>query len=214
MKNYFYYLFTVMAFIFIVSGCEEAPYLTDEGLHDPNIEVSKVEFLERNSWQLFDTLVLLIDHHNMREEVNNAPTFFAATDYAFEGYGNLPLDTLYKRIPADTLRDYIFKEKITLEQLVEEGTPLNVTSASGKSFQVFTRTDNDFFTQTRWSSVEPDFLYLTKVVGEGVDPAGVDPATIPFEERDIDIRMQTQGIIDPNGNILHVIDNQHFFGFN
>ncbi|SFC66878.1 hypothetical protein SAMN04487907_1078 [Zunongwangia mangrovi] len=213
MKNYFLNIAVIVFLGGLLISCDDSPYLTDEGVHDPNIEVSKVEYLEQNDWELFDTLVLLIDHYDMREEVNNAATFFAATDYAF-AFNNQPLDSIYSRYPADTIRDYIFNERIMLEELAERGSPLTLNSASGKEFQVFTRTDNDFFAGERWSSVEPDFLYLTKIIGENIDPIGVDPITIPFEERDISVRMQTQGIIDPDGNMMHVISNTHSFGFN
>ena len=209
MKKYIFYLMS--SALFYLVSCEEAPYLDDEGLHNPQISVSKTELLEQNSWQLFDTLLLLIDYHDMREQVNSAPTFFAVTDFSFKDL-NIPLDSLYKRYPADTLRDYIFNEKIRLEDY-DRDSPKLITSASGKTFQVFVRTDNDFFVDDRWSSVEPNFLYLSKVVGS-VDPYGVDPLTIPAQERDLNIRAQTQGIIDPNGNMLHVLSNLHTFGFN
>lgn len=202
--------FLILCCLILLISCQKDEYLDDEGLHDAQLNISKVEFLERNSWQLFDTLVLMIDHYNMRDEVNDAPTFFAATDYSFAGLGSL--DSIYKKMPADTLRDYIFTEKIKVDDL-KRSEPKSLKSASGKTFQIFIRTDNDFFIGERWSSVEPDFLYLTKIVGT-VDPIGVDPSTLPLNERDIDVRAQTTGIIDPNGNMLHVLNNMHRFGFN
>lgn len=208
MKTTFNNIIVIIILFFSIIGCSKDSYLTDEGIHNPNITVSKVEYLEANNWKLFDTIVLLIDHYDMRAEVNSAPTFFAVTDFAFGQ--NTSLENIFETYSADDIRAYIFNKKITLKELENRGQPEQVTSVSGDLFQAFIRTNNDYYVGVRWSSVEPHFLYISKINGE-IDSG--DISQIPNEERDIDVRMQTQGIIDPEGNMLHVMSNLHNFGY-
>lgn len=219
MKNYNLIILASVTFILASSSCKKADYLTDEGLHDAKSSLSTYEYLRQHSWHSFDTLITIIDHYNMKDEINSAGTFFASTNATVKRYMDLrlaqkkltndsakySLDSLYKDISADSLRQYLFKEKITLSN-APNIQPAPYTSLGKTSSAVFKQLQSTS-TYTQYTTGQTYLLYLVKVRGQ-LDVPGITP---PANEIDINVQCQTTGIEPATGGILHVLTNQHVF---
>jgi hypothetical protein len=220
MKQYYKFILPILCVFILAVSCKKADYLTDSGVHDAKTPLSTYDYMKQHPWKLFDTLITIIDQYNLRDEVNNANTFFAPTDYAIKSYmdarlaerqatnaaAEYTMDSLYKYITADSVRQYMFSEKIVLQDLPENETrafaSLGKTSMGAyKELQ----TANDY---TQYTNAPTYFLYLVKIRGELDIPGSVPPQN----EEDIKVRCQTTGIQTSNGaKTLHVLNNQHTF---
>lgn len=204
----------VLLGLVILASCKKSDYLVDGGVHSANTPLSTFDYLNQHPGKLFDTLCVIIDKLNMKDEVNKAGTFFVPTDYAVKRFidtkklrrdENLPytLDTLVKEISRDSLAQYLFKDKITLAAATTVLTP--ITSLTSEVF------DYRKVLQPRagesWSGAEVYYLYLTKIKGSR-DVVGV-PA--PPNQTDITVQCQTTGIETSSGTTVNVLSNAHFF---
>lgn len=222
MKRYYIGLLLIIIFAGATS-CKKAAYLTDGGVHDPRTPLTTYDYLAQHPWKLFDTLVKVIDHYGLKEQVNAANTFFAPTNYSINRYLTLrlsekqasnpaaayTLDSLYKDIKADTVLQYLFADKITLAD-AQELKPAMYPSKVGAGLQLGVM--KELQTNTLYlerSNAATYLLYLVKVRG-AIDEPGVVP---PPNESDIRVVCQTTGILPENGNrVLHVLSNLHVFG--
>lgn len=206
--------------LLLAVGCKKADYLTDTGIHEAITPLSNYDYLQQHSWRFFDTTIAIIDHYNLKDEVNNTPTFFAFTDYSIAAFltarrtekqqinanADYTLDSLYKYITVDSVRQYLFSEEIRMGDM-----PVNeakqYTSEANTNMAVYRELQvaNEFTVRTN----SPTYLlYLVKVRGD-LDIPGVIP---PLNETDIRVRCQTTGILTSNGStVLHVLNNQHAF---
>jgi hypothetical protein len=220
MKKYSKYILPFLLVLLVTSSCKKKDYLTDTGVHNPVTALSNYDYLKQNSWHLFDTLLLVIDKFNLKEEMNAAKTFFAPTNYSISSFmtarlnekqltsssAQYTLDSLYKYITPDSIRQYMFNDKITLDDIDADETkmfPNHIQTQLGV-FKELQR-DNAY---TQYSNNPTYLLYLVKVRGS-LDVPGTIP---PAGEEDIRVRCQTTGVQTSNGaTILHVLNNQHQF---
>ncbi|MEI6950230.1 hypothetical protein V9K67_23820 [Paraflavisolibacter sp. H34] len=220
MKRYSRLILPFIGALLLTVSCKKADYLTDSGVHDPKTPLSTYDYLKQHPWQLFDTLVQVIDKYNLKEEVNNSATFFAPTDYSIKRYlddrrlerqatnaaADYSLDSLYKYITADSVRQYMFSEKLSLQELPAQ-LPQAYSSLGKTAMGVFKelQTAN---TYTERTNAPTYLLYLVKVRGTLDEPGTVPPAS----EIDIKVLCQTTGIQTANGaKTLHVLANTHPF---
>lgn len=203
------------------ASCKKSDYLTDGGLSERKSQLSTYDYLKQHKYHLFDTLVMVIDHYNLKEEINSAPTFFAATNYSINRYLRLKQDSLrlfdenarylladmYKDINADSIRMYLPKSKVELMSTSLEPTiianPTNTVTAVQRILQ--SKPDPS------WSSAPIYYLYYIKVRGT-LDPS-IPPGTSTPNDPDIDLKSQCQTTdIEPSsGGMLHVLSNRHIF---
>ena len=116
------------------------------------------------------------------------------------------MDSLFKYATRDSIKQYMFNEKLTLSELVEDETKL-LTSLGQTKMGVFKELQraNQFTAQ---SNNPTHLLYLVKVRGE-LDITGVVP---PLGESDTRVLCQTTGILTLGGTkVLHALSNQHVF---
>ena len=214
---------SVLCFCVVVAvSCKKAAYLTDGGLHDAKTPLTTLEYLKQHSWKSFDTLVLLIEKYNLQNEVNSAPTVFAVTDYSVKRYMDMrqaqlkqinenltfTLDSLYKYMTADSVRQYLFDKPITLKDAkldpdVDEMNSKGNTKCAFSKVLLTTAPQN----YLQFTSSPTYSLYYTAVKGALDVPGIVSPAG----EIDIKVQCQTTGIETSSGSILHVLSNQHTF---
>jgi hypothetical protein len=191
-KNIVHLLLVITALMWM--GCQD-DYLTEDGIHDPKINKTTYDFLQSHPWQYFDTLVMLIDHHNMQDEVNAAGTLVAVTDYSFRRYfrPNWTLDSLFKNVKADTLRSYLYDQRILWEDL-NPSVPQAFNSKSGKSllFRMVEQTDPYY---SEWTQ-EPVYLLY---IGINKDDAPTNP-------------VQSSNIQTKTG-VVHAMSNVHIFNY-
>ena len=220
MKSVYKYLLPVLVVVALAVSCKKADYLTDNGVHETVTPLSNYDYLKQHSWKMFDTLIMIIDKYNLASEVNNANTFFAPSNYSINRYMNdrrterqatnasaqYTMDSLYKYITADSVRQYLFAESITLDNLTAD-QPQPFTSRGNTSMAVLKQLQvaNAF---TERTNAPTYLLYLIKVRGT-LDLPGTVP---PQNEIDISVLCQTTGIRTSNGTkTLHVLNNQHSF---
>lgn len=204
-------------------SCKKNDYLVGGSLHNEKFEGTTYEYLKTNP--LFDTLLILIDKTGLKDEVNAAGvTFFAPTDYAIQNYvkkvvqarkrleqnnENLIFNFDELDFPQlkDSLRAYIFPEKIAREMLNADGKMYK--AKDGEQRHICLRDDPSGTYSTGGLTITPKYIYFSKVVGS-IDP--IDNDDVPDNEKDIRIVAQTTGIITNNG-VLHVLANTHNFAF-
>lgn len=204
------------------TSCKKTGYLTDTGIHDAVTPLSNYDYLAKNQFKQFDTLLQIIDRFDgLKDEMNKAGTFFAPTDFSIlrtlnarlaakqliNPSNTYSLDSLVKAITIDSLRQYMFKDKITLDNAPElQAAPYtslgNTTQGALKVLQTGAPYVGSRTTAATY------LLFFVKVRG-ALDVPGVTP---PANESDISVLCQTTGILTSNGNtVLHVLSNTHFF---
>lgn len=219
MKNKILYFIICILGMAYFTSCKKSEYLTDGGLSDPKTSLSKYDYLKQNKYHLFDTLIMVIDHYNMKEEVNSAPTFFALTNYSINNYIKLKKDSarrinennnytitdMYKDITADSLRLYILKSRVDLSTAPLQATMVSNAANLPTAIQRILQPK----IAEAWSSSPIYYLYYIKVRGTLDAPNATNPPTDP----DVDLRAQCQttGIEPSSGGILHVLANTHTF---
>ena len=232
MKHYTILLLTFCIITLAVVSCKKKDYLIDGGVHDPHTSLNTYDYLKANQYKLFDTFLLVIDKFNLKQELLDAKTVFAVTDYSIRRYITLKqdalrlidinktftLDSLYANITADSVRQYFFDQKITLDEAPVEPEVREITSKgktscgySKRQWTVLELNGNDpgLFT---WTNNPIYGLYYTRVRG-ALDVPGVTP---PPNEVDIKVLCQTQGILPKSDKgtydqVLHVLANTHTF---
>ncbi len=114
----------LLAFGLTVVGCKKAAYLTDDGLHTAEVNLSTYDYLAAHPNGMFDTLLMVIDHFKLKEEMNKAKTFWAPSDYSVNRYYKQKADSVkyvdenaqysfeqfLDDIPIDSVRAYMYND--------------------------------------------------------------------------------------------------------
>lgn len=215
-KKTLYILICCLFGLVYFSSCKKDNYLTDGGLHDARTPLTTYEYLKQHKYRLFDTLIMVIDHYNLKDEVNAAPTFFAPTNYSINAYLKIKDDSvkkinennkyglseMYQEITADSIRIYMVKTRIELPSTgLQPTTVTNGANMPSAVQRIQQPKLGDF------SSVPVFSLFYIKVRG-ALDPtSGAVSPDLP----DIKVQCQTTGILPSSGGVLHVLSNQHKF---
>ena len=222
MKKISQFIIIAAAGMFVFASCKkQSEYFVDGGgTHNPQVDVTTYDYLKSNP--LFDSTILLIDRAGLKEAVNATDaTFFAPTDYSIAAwltkirgrilntYGQdsarkLSLATFSDAQLKDSLSQYIIPQRVQRENLALTDKEFS-TAQQGDEKIVYLREVNDYIGNV---STKPRYIYMVEVFGERDVPGVVVPAA----ETDIEVLCQTTGILTTNG-VLHVLSNQHVFGF-
>ncbi|MDR1414938.1 MAG: hypothetical protein LBI96_03920 [Odoribacteraceae bacterium] len=232
MKTLKHVIIAVIAFTCCTSCIQD--YLNDGGVHDPNVNMTPYDFLASHAYHSFDTIVQIIDYYGLKDEMNEAATVFIPTDFSVRALldrrtANLrstyndegleySLDSLKLKMTADSVRIYFFHDKIELATAPLVPTEYLSFSGDGSGYAVYRAESTNSADWTLPSRIvtmslmtKPYFLYMRKIVGQGIDPVG-GSTPVPVDEQDITARCQTTGIIcTPTGTVLHVLENGHAF---
>lgn len=204
------------------ASCKKDAYLTDGGLHNPQVDKSTYDYLAAHPHKMFDTLLLIIDHFGLKNEINNAKTFWAPTDYSIKRYYELrealakaenenityTFDDFLSEIQVDSLRSYIYSEG-TYNLSNAKMTYTNISNVSGVEQFAYHKQK---LPQGQWNYQDTYNLYYVKIRGEA-DKIN-DDGTILVDRNDIaDMRIlcQTAGIISSTGTTINVLTNRHVF---
>jgi hypothetical protein len=206
--------------VLLAVSCKKADYLTDEGVHNAVTPLSTYDYLKAHPWKLFDTLIMVIDRYNLKDQVNQSNTFFAATNYSINRFLNdrrtekqlvsasadYTLDSLFKYVTADSIKQYMFNEKLQLAELPENET--RVYQSIGEIQMGVYKELQQANSYTERTNAPTHLLYLVKIRGT-LDVPGTTP---PANENDIRVLCQTTGILTFNGErVLHVLNNNHTY---
>ncbi|PSL28173.1 hypothetical protein [Chitinophaga ginsengisoli] len=223
MKKIFSGTLILMTIVFF--SCKK-DYTIGGSITDPHVNMTTYDYLKTNP--LFDTLLLLIDRTGLKDEVNASGTFFAITDYSIKNYitkkqedlrvklndENLvyTFDSINYAVMKDSLRAYLFKDKITRDNTTEIGRFFKSNDGELRLVQLIPTTD---YTDGTVFTTKPKYIYLTKLIAtEHGYPVPTDSTGLPGlkEGQELQALCQTTGILTTTG-VLHVLNNNHTFTY-
>ncbi|MBK1438697.1 DUF4859 domain-containing protein [Parapedobacter sp. ISTM3] len=204
------------------SACQKASYLTDDGLHNAQVSQNTYDYLASHPNHMFDSLLMIIDHFGLQEEINNAKTFWVPSDYSVSRFYKYKRDSVLNadenatyafaefldELDVDSVRAYIYNDgEHSLASANTTYTFINNNAAiDGFAYQKQRQP------QGQWSYQDIYYLYYVKVRGEPdqTAPDGsirVDRNDLP----DMRILCQTAGIKTASGTTLNVLASTHTF---
>ncbi|MDR2130139.1 MAG: hypothetical protein LBP56_03050 [Odoribacteraceae bacterium] len=224
------FLFIITGVLFSFASCIQ-DYLEDGGVHDPRVDKTPYDYLATHPYHMFDSIIEIIDHFGLKEEMNQAATVIIPTDFSVKALlaqrtaylskllGDegvvFSMDSIKQHMTADSVRIYFFQDKIELATAPTTPTEFLSYSGDGSGYAVYraeSTSSSDWKTPGDEITLvtKPYFLYMRKVIGQDIDLLG--STDIPVEEQDITVKCQTTGIIcTPTGSVLHVLENSHVF---
>jgi hypothetical protein len=215
-----------MTFLLLASiySCKKN-YTIGGSLFVPQVNMSTYDYLKTN--HLFDTLVIMIDKMGLKDELNSSGTFFAVTNYTIRSYvqqrafveqtltnnENLiyTFDSLDLPALKDSLRSYMFPNRITRDSLTKIGKLYTANSGVTRLVQLLPTTD---YTNQDVFTTDPQYIYLTKILPLPGSPVPTDSTGISQLDPSqlLQTLCQTTGILTTTG-VLHVLNNGHMFNY-
>jgi hypothetical protein len=204
------------------ASCKKAAYLTDDGLHSEYVDMSTYDYLKSHPNGMFDTLLLIVDHFGLKNELNSAKTFWAPSDYSIKRFFKLKeallkeenenaeytFDQFLSDIEVDSLRAYMYSDaQHTLSTANTSYTHLN----NGTSIDGFAY-NKQKQPQGQWSYQDIYYLYYIKVRGEADQTAPDGSIRVDRNDQaDVRVLCQTTGIKTNTGTVINVLNNYHTF---
>lgn len=202
-------LFLLGLFIaFSLGACKKNAYLTDGGVSKAYTSLSTYDYLKNNQYHQFDTVIMLIDHYQLKNTVNSAKTFFAFTDMSVNGLMKTlkvtSINQLTDSVSAKLFTQYMFNKTITLDDATLNSVLYtnDVGSTAPSAIKKISTGVPVYLANSA-----PTFNYFTleyvKVNGV-VDGSPGAPANDPV---DLALQCQTTGVQTSSGTTLHVLVN-------
>jgi len=212
MKNINQYIIISGLVLMMVSfaACKKDNYLTDGGLAQERTPYSTYDYLKSHKYQYFDTVIMMIDHYNLKDTVNKSGTFFAFTDFSVNMLmGTLQvssLDSLYANVTSKLLTQYMFGDSnLTLANATTASIAHANWANSADALSAIKKTEGSYGVYL--ANLAPNYSYYTlqyvKVNGV-IDGSQNAP---PGDMADLAIPCQTSGIKTSSGTTLHVLAN-------
>lgn len=184
-------------------ACKKDNYLHDGGTATTVSSLSNYDYLKSHKYHYFDTLVLVIDHFNLKDSVNKAGTFFAPTDFSITTLMRAMEDTSLAQfcdsVSSRLITQFLFKDSITLNNvtLAAKTFPNWADTLSGiNKIQGTYNTQNVLFSYYQ--------LQYIRINGSLDGSSGVPPGDLP----DAILLCQTTGIkTSSGGTTLHILAN-------
>jgi hypothetical protein len=207
-----------------VWSCKKS-YTIGGSLFKAQVDMTTYDYLKTN--HLFDTLVIMIDAAGLKDELNQAGTFFAVTNYTIRNYVNAKavvaqlaannenliytFDSLDLPSLKDSLRSYMFHDRITRDNIGQIGKLETANDGEVRLIQLRSTTD---YTNSSVFITDPEYIYFSKMVALPGYPIPTDSTGIRQLSPDqlTLVLCQTTGILTTTG-VLHVLNNQHVFNF-
>jgi len=189
------------------------------------VNISTYDYLKTN--HLFDTLVIMIDKMGLKDEVNQAGTFFAVTNYSIRNYvlakqaylqvirndENLvyTFDSLDLPSLRDSLRTYMFADRLTRDNISQIGEWRNSKEGDPRLIELIPTTD---YTNQNVFTTDPKYIYLTKIIARPGFPVPTDSTQLGSVDpsQKLHTPCQTSGILTTTG-VIHVLVNYHTFNY-
>ncbi|MHA4896852.1 hypothetical protein ACXZ1K_19030 [Pedobacter sp. PWIIR3] len=210
--------------VVILASCKKDDYKNDGGVSKAYVDMTTYDYLKSNP--KFDSLVKVIDRAGLKDAVNGNVTFFVTTNYGIVDYvkakkgeraqqiGNENFDFGIKDIPvkelSDSLKTYLFAGQINRDQITVSGKLYNSLLGAQPNIQYMIRMRRSFEYSNYLNYV--DYVNYVKVIGT-VDANELDPNSIPDDQIDRVVEVQTSGIVTKTG-IIHVLSGNHRLFFN
>ncbi|RKR05002.1 hypothetical protein C8C83_4331 [Flavobacterium sp. 90] len=205
LKNSIIILIVIMS----ITACAKDDYLTDSGVAKAETPLTAYDYLKAHKYQMFDTLITLIDHYDLKETVNSSGTFFAVNDYSIRRFLKAKTDSLKITSQSD-------EAKYTLDDLLNDPT---VTSKSILQYVFKDKIQLSTATTTgqEYKSLADTLITIKKI--KTLEPVYYEHSDAPVyflyycKDNKANEVCQTTDILTQNGNgtVLHVLNNTHFF---
>lgn len=199
----------VLIIFMSITACTKDDYLTDSGLAKSETELTAYDYLKAHKYKMFDTLITLVDHYDLKETINSSGAFFAPNDYSIRRFLKIKTDSLRVSTGSDeaiyTFDDLLNDPTVTshsiLQYVFKEKIELNTATTSGQEYKTLADT---LITVKKIKTLESVyyehsdapvfFLYYCK-------------------EGKANEVCQTTDILTQNGKgtVLHVLNNTHVF---
>jgi hypothetical protein len=191
-------------------GCKKNNYLTDGGKAQEKTSLSTYDYLAGHTYHYFDTVILLIDHFNLKDSVNKAGTFFAFTDYSVTTLMNTlqvtSLADLYTKISSKLVTQYMFSDSsLTLANASEAAVQVPNWAGNASALSAVKKTEGSYGINLVNSAPAFGYYTLQYVKINGVLDG--TPNAPPGDVTDVSIPCQTTGIKTSSGTTLHVLAN-------
>jgi hypothetical protein len=190
-------------------SCKKDDYLTDGGLANEKSTLSTYDYLANHTYHYFDTVILIIDHFNLKDSVNKAGTFFAFTDFSVTTLMNTlqvtTLQDLYAKVSSKLVTQYMFSDN-SLTLANANTTPVQKVNWAGASaLSAVNKIESTYGVYLVNSAPVYSYYVLQYVKINGVLDGS--PNMPPGDVADISIPCQTTGIQTSSGTTLHVLAN-------
>ncbi|RFM27866.1 fasciclin domain-containing protein [Deminuibacter soli] len=222
MRNYFHHYITALAVALVCfSSCKKDSYITGGVPSVTKVNMTTYDYLAANSFQLFDTVLLLIDKAGLKDAVNQpGTTFFAPTDGAVLLYlqnqtlvGQSKQGLTYKytldsllsnglQTVKDSMKLYLFNKTIAYGDLTNDGDIFQTAAGNNVVLSYeYTKDVNQGYNNN--VSGQPQLLYYT-MLWQPLQPPFV-ASDIP-DETGYRVICQTTGVQTTNGtlNVLYL----------
>lgn len=203
--------YIMFVILILLIGCKKDDYLTDGGLAKAVTPLSNYDYLANHRYHYFDTVVMIIDHFNLKDSVNKAGTFFAFTDFSVNVLMNTlqvtTLNDLYSKVTSKLVTQYLFSDAgITLDNASEAAKQYANWAGDATALSAVKKIENTYTINLVNSA--PAYSYYTlqyvKINGMLDDSPNMPPGDMV----DVSIPCQTTGIKTSNGaTTLHVLAN-------
>jgi hypothetical protein len=198
------------AITLLASSCKKTAYLTDGGTSVARTPLSTYDYLKAHPYHYFDTVLLIIDHFNLKDSVNKSGTFFAFTDYSVHTLMTLwnytSLDSLYAHVSSRFLTQYMFSDSSLSLANATTAAVIRPDWAGDSATAAIRKIQKSYPVYLVNSSPTFNYYTLQYIKVNGVlDNSPGAPASDP---PDTYISCQTTGILTSSGTTLHVlVDN-------
>lgn len=225
MRRFFLGIFFVSLVICSAVSCTKDSYKNDGGVSKAEVNMTTYDYLKSDTQ--FSQLVKLIDKAGLKDVYNGNVTLFAVNNYGVNDWVSakkeervialndenitFTIDSIPVSQYKDSLLMYLFNGKITRDSMTLTGKLYNSLLGSIPNVQFLIKLRRDYTTYSNYLDYV-DYVTFTKVIGSRDDQAS-DPSSIPENEKDIAVDVQTSGIITTNG-IVHVLSGAHRLFFN
>jgi hypothetical protein len=191
-------------------SCKKDDYLTDGGLAQEKSPLSTYDYLASHTYHYFDTVILIIDHFNLKDTVNKAGTFFAFTDFSVTTLMNTlqvtSLKDLYSQVSSKLVTQYLFSDNsITLGNATTKAVQKVNWAGDGGALSAVKKIENTYGIYL--SNSAPVYTYYTLQYVKINGVLDGSPNIPPGDVTDISIPCQTTGIQTSSGTTLHVLTN-------
>lgn len=228
MKKIIKYLAVVVLAMAVFAGCKKDTYIVGGKLESAVTPLSTYDYLKSNRFNMFDTLLLLVDKAGIKDVINQKGiTFYAPTDFSINNYllaraaeihnhdakKTYTIDTLIKydlQSFKDSINAYIIPKTITYNSLSQTGAVFNTAFANKQAVISFETTIDPNLGYTTVVSTPPKLEFYTYIIG-GPLPSPLIASDIP-DDVGIRVLCQTSGLTTATGQ-LNVLANTHILYF-
>lgn len=228
MKKIIKYLAVIVLAVAVFEGCKKDNYIVGGQLQNTVTPLTTYDYLKSNRFNMFDTLLLLVDRAGIKNVINQQGiTFYAPTDFSINNYLTTRRLEVYNRDPKktytidslikydlqsfkDSINLYIIPKTVTYNSLSQTGVLFNTAFANKQAVISFEPTIAANLGYTSVVSTPPNLEFYTYIKG-GPLPSPLIASAIP-PSVGVRVLCQTSGLTTATGQ-LNVLVNSHTLYF-